>query len=141
MKTDCIIWNGKTCAQGRYGYIGSPLRLAHRDAWINKNGAIPKGIFVCHHCDNGLCVNVEHLFLGTNSDNQKDSVTKGRHKGFLSNQKKTNNANNKYSEQLINDIRLFKLKNPTYSYEKIRNEFNLKSKGYVWNIINNKIWS
>lgn len=53
--------------------------LAHRLAWIKAYGDIPKGMYVLHKCDNRVCVNVEHLFLGTIADNNKDCMDKGRH--------------------------------------------------------------
>jgi hypothetical protein len=53
-------------------------RLAHRVAWEKVHGPIPQGMQVLHRCDTPLCVNVEHLFLGTNADNQRDKASKGR---------------------------------------------------------------
>ena len=54
---------------------------AHRLSWEFANGAIPEGMHVLHKCDNSLCENPNHLFLGTNLDNIVDKVKKGRAKG------------------------------------------------------------
>ena len=51
---------------------------AHRIAWRIKNGDIPVGMCVLHKCDNPACININHLFLGTKNDNNKDKARKGR---------------------------------------------------------------
>lgn len=84
--SECWMWTGpKTPA--RYGTLkmmvhGVPLFLAHRVAWSVANDApIPKGMHVLHSCDQPPCCNPSHLRLGTNAENVKDSVLKGRHSG------------------------------------------------------------
>src|SRR4051812_13745983 len=74
----CWIWLGPR--RGRYGalYLFGKSVSAHRAAWILFKGPIPEGLDVLHKCDNRLCVRPSHLFLGTDIDNMRDCVVKGR---------------------------------------------------------------
>lgn len=79
---NCQIWIGNISPTTGYGRI----RLArdrssvdaHRFSWLIQIGEIPTGLCVLHHCDVRFCVRIEHLFLGTKGDNNKDCVAKGR---------------------------------------------------------------
>lgn len=51
---------------------------SHEYSWQIHNGPIPDGLWVLHHCDNPVCVNPAHLFVGSNLDNVRDSISKGR---------------------------------------------------------------
>lgn len=53
---------------------------AHRVSWIIHTDIDPKDKNVCHSCDNRLCCNPKHLFLGTQQDNINDMMRKGRKK-------------------------------------------------------------
>jgi hypothetical protein len=54
--------------------------LAHRLAWELSNGRIPDRVEVVRHrCDTPLCVNPEHLLIGSQADNMADMLARGRH--------------------------------------------------------------
>jgi hypothetical protein len=82
-------WEVQGCVSSRSGHVqinrkheGLPVIRAHRLAWELANGPIPAGLSVLHRCDNPRCVNVDHLFLGTQRDNVLDSICKGRYNAF-----------------------------------------------------------
>jgi hypothetical protein len=81
---DCWIWTAAVLKpEWPYGVIqrggrGEGTLLAHRVTFELAYGPIPDGLLVLHHCDNPRCVRPEHLFLGTQEDNLRDSALKGR---------------------------------------------------------------
>ena len=75
----CWWW---TACRIKHGYgmlsVFGKNRAAHRMSWVLHRGSIPEGMLVCHSCDNPGCVNPAHLFLGTQKDNIRDCLAKGR---------------------------------------------------------------
>jgi hypothetical protein len=68
--------------KNRTGYglvkISGKRQAAHRASYTLSVGPIPEGLLVRHTCDNRLCINPDHLLVGTNSDNTADMYTRGR---------------------------------------------------------------
>jgi hypothetical protein len=74
-KEGCWIWKRFLSPKG-YGWTchGKANRLAFKQ----HKGDIPEGLHVLHTCDNRACVNPDHLYLGTNLDNVRDRISRGR---------------------------------------------------------------
>lgn len=88
---------------GEYGrfWIGGSYIKAHRLSYEITFNIIPRGLCVCHKCDNPSCVNPKHLFLGTVGDNNRDIRNKGRY----SDRNGVGNGNHKLT---TDDVRVIK---------------------------------
>ncbi len=88
----CWVWTGpyfraRKSPGNRYGYISiyfpetqkSKTISVHKAMWLATKGKPSKGMCICHTCDNPLCCNPDHLWLGTQRENLHDMVVKGRH--------------------------------------------------------------
>lgn len=78
--TGCLLWLGAVKPTGGHGviYAEHSEKFAHRAAWELANGPIPSELCICHKCDTPSCVNVDHMFMGTQTDNVRDMEKKGR---------------------------------------------------------------
>jgi len=80
---ECWNWTGKVETNGLpYGrlYVNGKLMKAHRLSYIIANGlsSMWDGALVLHRCDNPRCVNPRHLYTGTQKDNTRDMIERGR---------------------------------------------------------------
>lgn len=79
----CWIWTGRAHEEGGgrfkpYFMMDGKQWLAHRASkWIF-HGQFPLKAFICHHCDNSLCVNPDHLYVGDHKSNMRDMARRGR---------------------------------------------------------------
>ena len=97
----CWVWMGTTTVRGYGQLIKDTKKLsAHRASYEAFVGQIPKGMNVCHTCDNVSCVNPNHLFLGTQKQNLQDMARKGR------STRGEKNPSAKLTEEQVNQIRM-----------------------------------
>lgn len=130
----CWRWIGSTWDNG-YGrmMVGKRRRKAHRISFLIHNGFLPEDKVVCHTCDNPICVNPAHLFLGTQKDNNDDKVKKKRH-GWGE-----RNGRAKLTEEIVTEIRSLHASGSLPTYEEI-GALHGVSKKTINHIITNATW-
>ena len=87
-ESGCWIWTAALWMNERYGafwvddtFNNGRMTGAHRASiYLYRGIKAQSSESICHKCDNTLCVNPDHLFIGSHTDNMKDMVSKGRHK-------------------------------------------------------------
>jgi len=136
----------RTKGKANYGYgiINTPERKqfrVHRLVWLSVFGGIPEGLFVLHKCDNPPCCNPYHLFLGTQADNIRDMIEKGRRgkTGYKpGSQIGEKNYRSKLTEEDVREIRFYL--GSGISHESISIMFDV-SRGLITQINTGKIWN
>lgn len=140
VKTDnCWLWIGSTYRFG-YGHFRRKINgkwimyKAHRYSYEYFKGQIPKGMLICHTCDNPACVNPNHLYSGTHKDNVDDMFSRNRKSRLIRNPK-----HNLLSMEIAREIRKLKSDKPAILLREISVMFST-SLTQVSRILNNKIW-
>ena len=132
-KTDgCWNWTGlkNELGYGRLNADGKDAK-ASRLAWVLHYGQIPKGIEVCHRCDNPSCVRPDHLFLGSHAANLKDAKRKGR----------INRGSKVWTAKLDeNDVRRIRQLYPARTQRSIATEYGV-STAEIYHIVHREKWA
>lgn len=130
----CWIWSGAISNKEGYGriQIEKERMSAHRLSYSIYKGDLPEGLFVCHTCDNRLCVNPDHLFLGSHLENVADCILKGRHT------RGDKHGARKLSEDAVREMRRL-YATGEYTQEQLGKKYGI-DRPYATRIINRKQW-
>ena len=124
---------------GQLGFIGKSPWKAHRISWFLHSGEIPAGMLICHHCDNPGCVNPNHLFLGTQTDNLQDASKKGRVKNNYKILVGEDNGSAKLTKEQVLSIRNEYENMNKKNKKKLARKYKVDPKT-ISNIVNRKNW-
>ncbi len=135
---DCWLWTATRMKRAVCGYgvlrVNGKSELAHRVSYEMAYGKIPTDMKVLHRCDNPICVNPNHLFLGTQADNLIDMRTKGRAIRATSSP-----TRRKFTTEVAKQIRMDRAEFG-YSYERLAGIYGL-SDSTISRIVRGKTWA
>ena len=140
----CWLWTGPPNNSG-YGSAVSPITgkvtSAHRISYELLIRIIPTGLLACHKCDNRLCVNPSHLFIGTQKDNVDDCRRKGRFAtGCKLNHPCQKGELNYGAKLTLHKARLIRVMHSCgVSQREIARQLDIPF-GNVWNVLHNRSW-
>lgn len=128
----CTLWFGAGNKRG-YGHIKIDGRqwAIHRFVWTMHHGLIPSGMYICHRCDMPPCINIDHLFVGTPTENVHDMMAKGRSRSLIG----SGHQNSILTEEKVAAIRCAK-----GTQAEIAERFGVHE-ATVWGIIHRKRWT
>lgn len=133
---DCWEWKAYRDKDGYGSFKFNKMLIgAHRFAWILAFGEIPKGLHICHRCDNPPCCNPSHLFSGSAAQNNADRDRKGRGRWARG----THQHCAKLTEESVREIRkLYSTGN--YTQQALGRMFNVNHRtvGYA---VHRKTWA
>jgi hypothetical protein len=134
-KNGCMLWKAFKHPIGGHGMfaVNNKMGYAHRYSYVYHVGEIPKGLHVLHKCDVPACVNPEHLFLGTQTDNNRDMYEKGR----CSSGRGERNRNAKLTKTKVKNIRAKLIKGIRMTA--LARQYNVH-RDTISKINTNKIW-
>lgn len=136
----CWLWRGTLTSNNSkkaYGWVDvKGSKLAHRYSYAITCGEIPEGMNILHKCDNHICVNPNHLFVGTQKDNVADCTLKNRRAKFIG-------ENHPRAKITQNDVDYIKSYNPHTPYGTIPYLMQMfsMSRTQIKSIRNGKSWS
>lgn len=137
---ECLLWTGfrDETGYGRCQAAFAPqIFFAHRLSWFLRHGSLDLSLRVLHTCDTPPCVNPDHLWLGTQTDNIADMVSKGRQRRGP-NVWGEDHPHAKLSEQDV--IRMRKLRDSTgLAFNKIAKKFGVTTMT-AWRACNGQCW-
>jgi len=116
-RANTFLYNGKVQRASRVSY----------QLYI---GPIPAGLCVLHECDNALCVNPKHLFLGTHKDNTQDMYNKKRNINLCGEDRK----HSKLTNEAVQDIRSSPLNG-----NQLAKKYNV-TRSIIYDVIHRRSW-
>ena len=135
----CWEWRAYVHPSG-YGQLGlgravDGVMHTHRISYLLEHGEIPKGMLVLHKCDNRLCVNPDHLWLGTHKDNTQDMIAKGRRRKSSQVVRGEGVSNSKLTEDLVRKMRA----EPPMTFKKLGEKYGVTA-GTACKVILRQTW-
>lgn len=119
----CWEWLGSTRRGYGQFWLEGKNHVAHRVVLALIGKPLPAGVFGCHRCDNTRCVNPDHVFPGSTTDNVRDSIAKGRW-----------NYQKRESELYVRGSKNHKTKLTEDQVREIRNVYRPRRVGSRWDV-------